>query len=151
MIRLQIVHLLLPHHGPHVLAQKLDHIQLMIVDVPHRVRARDSNPVARVVLKPRTVATEAFGETFADAKAEAVEAHEDAVAEDGGYGEIVLREEEGGGAVGGGGGEGEGGIRGWGCGGLGGRGEGDGGGACGGGVGGGGCRGVGGRRRRRAS
>ena len=32
MIRLQIVHLLPPHHGPNVLAEEFDHVQLHIVD-----------------------------------------------------------------------------------------------------------------------
>jgi hypothetical protein len=156
MIRLQIVHLLPPHHGPNILAQKLNHIKLMVVDIPHRIGARHAQPVARVVLEPRPVAAEALREALADPEAQPVQAHEDGVAENGRDGEVILREEERWWVAGGRGGEGEGLVwRGCGCGvggvgvGFGAGGDGDGWAAC---AGRGRCGGGRGRRcGRRAS
>ena len=50
MIRLQIVHLLLPHGGPNILAQKLNHVQLHVVDIadtrPVHARGVEARPIS---------------------------------------------------------------------------------------------------------
>lgn len=48
MIRLEIVNLFLEHHGPQILAQKLDHIQLI----------REPGPVSREPLRQALADTE---------------------------------------------------------------------------------------------
>lgn len=109
MVRLQIIHLLPPHHGPNVFAQKLNNVKLMVVDIAH---AGHDDAASRTTtstgpsstgtavqeargVEARPVTRESFRQTFADPEAQAFQPHVNRVGEDVRAGQAVSGDEGG--------------------------------------------------------